>query len=504
MGHSTWLGRTHMMGRKRSAAPAPTAALELGVTGRRGRGRRVALGCALGYLLVGMLLGGIPATALAATPEMPGEWELHETFAGNETRGIALIDTEANAQGEFTSNSLVFDGFLPGVFSGTLEGSTATVKVTTQAAGQFPASEFTSNTMAVGTTGGGLPSISGSGTFMSGGVTAPGALTAVRLRTEKQIEEQEAQEKREQEERTARANIRGEWELVISSAGGTLKGTATIAEEANSKNEFISSSALFEGVTGGTFSGTLKGSEASVTVNIEGFGSFPPAEFSGTGIKVQSASNPSSMSGAGTITAGSTTLPATIVATRTKTHRQLQEEREAREKQEQEANEKLAREAAEKTASEKLAREANEKLAREAAEKAAGKTPPPPPPLVSALIATRTVTVNGAQMIPLELTNPNASTVTVRLKLTLAKTGKTSSTKHSSAKSNTLGEGSFSIAGKGSEIVKLKLSKSGHSELASRKTLNVVVTLNTTAAGQPSISKTFALTLRAAKAHGKH
>jgi hypothetical protein len=477
----------------------------------------------VGLLLAGVLLAGLPAAALAAAPEMRGEWELVIPTPDGIATGKALISVEANPNGEFASSKVLFAGAVPGTFSGTLEGSKASVTATTEAYGPFQATQFTSTTMAIEPNGGSL-SMSGYGTLIFDAKPVPMTkLVATRIRTYKQIEEQEAKEKLEKEEKEARANVRGEWELTLEDGSQPVKGTALITQEASPKNAFASASALFEMIPG-TFSGTLKGDEASVTITTQEVpGVAPAGGFTGTGIVVTSSAGSMSMTGPGTLTLGTNTLPGKLTATRIKTYREVIEretkEREAKEEEqaatEQKAREQKEKEQKEKEQKEKELKERQEREAREAAEKAAaaktlpGITPGNPTitPLVSALLATKTLVVGNGGAISLDLTNPNSSPVEGDLKLTLAKTGKTASVKHTTVggKSSTLGETAFSITAHGSEVVKVKLSRSGRTELARRKILHVVMTLTTQASGQPSTSKAFDLTLHAAKpAHGKH
>jgi hypothetical protein len=478
--------------------------------------RRLRLTAPLVSLLACVLLAGLPAAASATAPEMRGEWQLVIKSGPNTIEGTALITAEADGEGKFASHSALFAGVIPGTFSGKLEGATATVKTTTQAFGPVGASEFSSKTMTV-ESGVGTLKLSGEGelSFAGGGPPAPATLNATRIKTQKQIEEQEAREKREREEREARANIRGEWAITLESGPIVFKGVALITEEANAKNEFASSSALFESFIPGSFSGTLEGGKATVKVTNEAAGPAPAGEFNSTEIVVSTANNPASMSGPGTFTVGGSKSSGQLTATRLRTHQQIEEqektEREAKEKAELEAKEKAEREArekAEREAKEKAEREAKEKRAREEAEKA--KPLPLPLPTIVALVSvepnSKTLTLGHSNTFSLDLTNPNATAVHGHVKLTLAKAGKASA-KHTTgpSKSSTLGESSFTISSHGSEILKIKLSSSGRAQLARHKTLRVLVAVTTQATGYTSAGKSYTLTLRAAKAaHGKH
>lgn len=472
--------------------------------------RRMRPVAALGLLLAWLAFAWLPASASATTPEMRGEWELVVKTTGAVSMGKTVITTEANAKGEFTSPPIHFNNGTTGTLSGTLEGSTASVKIITEPFGPYPSSEFSSTTMKV-ETGAGSLALSGEGTFTLGSIKQPATLVVTRIRTYKQIEEQEAREKQEREEAEARANVRGEWALTLTVGPQTSHATALILQQANQKNEFASRSALFEGVDPGTFSGTLKLTEASVTVTAEAYGPVPASTFTSSTMKVESSGGSMSISGSGSIEAGGQTLPATLAATRTKTYQQVVEREEAelkaKERQEKEAIEKLVREHAEKVAreaqeQEQQAKALKEREAREAAEKlAAAKIAQGTTVLVSALLAAKGLTTSSGGTVSLGLTNPNGTTVQGLAKLTLAKAGSPGA-KHTS-KSSTLGEATFSIAPNGSGVVKVKLSRSGRSMLARLKALHVILTLTTQASGEPSVVKTYSLTLHAGKARSK-
>ncbi len=474
--------------------------------------RRTRLTATFGLLLACALLAALPTAAFATAPEMRGEWELILKSGPNTFKGTTIISNEANAKGEFISNTVQFEDTITGTFSGKLEGSTASVKLTTNAIGPAPASEFLSTEIAV-ESGVGSLSLKGKGNFTVGGQTGEGTLVATRIRTYKQIEEQQA---REQQELEARENILGEWSLVLKAGPQTSTGTALITTEANTKNEFVSSSGLFEGVVAGTFSGTLEGSTASVEVTAEAYGPIPATKFTSKTMTIESNGGSLSMSGSGTLTAGTTQIPgATLVATRIKTYKEVTEheakektEREAKEKAEREAKEKAEREAkekAEREAKEKIEREAKEKIereAREAAEKAAivktttnnegnSKTPA----LVSVQLAGKTFTVGTSELLSLQITNPNPYAISGRVTLLVTQSGRASDKKAVS-----LGTVSFGIAPNGKQAVKLKLSQKGRSELAHhRGVLHAVATITTKASGQTTTTKTFDLTLQAAK-----
>jgi hypothetical protein len=468
----------------------------------------------VGFLLACVLFAALPAAA-SADVEMRGEWKLTLTSSALSTEGTALFTTEANGKGEFTSTKALFREIFPATFSGTLEGSTATVALVAPAFGPAPEIKFTSSTMKV-ESGVGSLSISGTGTLTAGSEPPESAtLVATRIRTYRQIEEQEERETREREEKEARAKVRGEWAITLEGAQ-TVKGVALIAQAANSSNEFAASNALFEGFIPGTFSGTLEGKEASVTITTQAVGPVPAGSFTGTKLTVTSTGTSMSIAGAGTLTLGEATLPGTMTATRIKTYTEVVEqetaEREAKEKQEkeaQEAKEKAEKEAAEKAAREaKAAQEAREKQEKEAVKPpiVGGTTVPVPSPLVSALTTTKSATAGGTGSIVLALENPNSYAVQGHLALTFTRAGKASSAHKASKKQIvSLGSASFSLSGHGSGSVKLKLSSSARSELTHHKTLHVVISITTQASGQTTTTKTLSLTLHAAKtAHGKH
>jgi hypothetical protein len=488
---STWLGRTRAWRGARTAAPLVFV-----------------LGCVL------LVLAGFASVASASSPEMRGEWEI-VLKAGVQTNiGKTVIRQEAGAKGEFASEAVQFQQGSPGTFEGTLEGSTAKVKITTSTSGSVPSTEFESETMTV-TSGVSSLEISGEGTFTvpSFKVKMTGMVVATRIKTYKEVEEREARELREKEEKEAREAVRGEWALTLE-YGKTVKGTAFVTTEANAKNEFASSGALFESVVGGTFSGTLEGKEASLRVTTEASGPYPATTFTGTKITVTSTSNSMSMTGAGTFSAAGNSIPATITATRVKTYQEVvareRAEAEAKEKQEQEAQE--AKEKTEREAKEKGERETKEKRereAREAVEKANKIAPPSSLPLVTppapmpVVVATKTFMVPSSGGLSLKLTNPNGAAATGQLKIT--STIKVASAKHrgrAKSKTITLGEASFSLAGNGTQTVKIVLSHSARGELAHLKTMHALIALTTETGGKQAGAATYKLTL-SAPAHRK-
>jgi hypothetical protein len=503
--------------------------------GRTRSARRMRLTAPIGLLLACLLLAGLPAVASASTPEMRGEWELVITGPEGTVKGRALIVDEANAQEKFASQSALFEGVIKGTFSGTLEGGNASVKVTSEAYSHVAeASEFVSSTMTIGTNKG-LPSLSGTGQLTSGSQQATATLTATRIRTYKEIEEQEAREKLEREEKEARENIRGEWQLVVSSAAGTTKGIAIITKEASPSNEFASAGALFEGVLPGSFSGTLEGAKATVSIVVPAAGPAPELKFTSTEITTASSASSFSMNGPGTATVGGTPVPdAALVATRIKTYAEVAEQEakvkaeiEARVKAELEAKAKAEFEAkaraeleakaraeleakarAELEAKAKAALEAKAKAELEAKAKAEleakRKAALSKTALASIRLVGNTFTASAAGLLSLQVTNPNPYAISGRITLVVAplpKGGKAASAHgRANKKAQPLGTVSFGISPDGKQLVKLELSKGGRTELARHKTLHVLATVLTKASGQTSTTKTLTLTLRAGKA----
>jgi hypothetical protein len=500
----------------------------------------------LGCLLAGLMFAAIPASASAAI-EVRGEWELAIATASQSGKGKVIVSQEANSNGEFMSSSGLFEGSAPGTWWGTIHpGETeATVRVHTVTTGSRPEVEFNSTTMKIETIAGKL-TIVGEGKATSPGYESEARLVITKLKTYKQVEEKEATEKREKEEQEAREEIRGEWALAIESTHGTLKGTATISAEANSKNEFTSSTALFEDVDPGSFSGKLEGDKATVTIITQAYDGAPEGRFTSSAITLSSATDPSSMSGKGTITIGTEEFKeTTLTATRVKTYQKIVEEetaaRKLKEKEEQEAKEKTEQEEdkrkaqeeakvkaeeevklkAEQEAKAKAEQEAKEKAAQEAAAKAAQEAkekqeheaqkqtnngPGTIAALVSVSPGATTLTVASSGTAALALENPNDYAVEGHVTLTLSKASSSSSGKHKAGKKQivSVGTASFAISSHGSTSIVLHLSATGREELSHHKTLRVLASLVTQASGQPSATKTYSFTLRVAKpAHRK-
>ncbi|HTB50484.1 MAG TPA: hypothetical protein VK701_05855 [Solirubrobacteraceae bacterium] len=478
---STWLGRTRAKRAKQVAAP-------------------------FGLLLACILLASFASTAYAIPYDMRGEWSVEYKSAHEPALSeIGVINQMNNATGAFSGTFRASIG-LESSFEGTLSGTTASITSVTPS--PFGTITFIASSTTVDTV---KNTLSGSGIYYTNGKeTEPGEITGVRLKTYQEVEERLAREQREKEEAEARANVRGEWSITLESGPEKVKGIALITEQANGENKFASKSALFESVIGGTFSGTLEGNKAKVTITTEGSAalSLPPGTFTSETIVVSTSSNPTSMTGSGKLKLGELELPGTLTATRIRSYGQIEEqeakEREAREKVEEEA----------RTAKEKVEREAKEKREREAREalEKASKTPPTTMPLVESpkslvpvLLATKTSTASHSGGLSLKLTNPNGASVSGHLKLTF--TSQVTSAEHTTgnrkSKTSTLGEASFSIAPAGSQVVKLTLTKSGRTELVHLKTMHVLVTVTTQVDGRPTITKVYGLTLRSGSTHHK-
>jgi hypothetical protein len=494
---STWLERTRV---------------------RRTGAQQIVRMAPLGLLLACMLLAGFASTAAATTYDMRGEWSL-EFKSKNEPTVVdtGIIDKYNEGTGEFsgTFHAGASGGNLEAKLQGTLSGTT--VSLTTSTTAPFGTVTFVCKEEATLNTT--TNTLTGTGAYyLNGNFSEAGEVSGRRLKSHQEIVEQEERERKEREEQRLREEVRGEWEITVGSGTQSFKGIALITQSANSKDEFVASSAVYSGVNPGTFSGKLEGATTSVEVTTP---PYPPASVPGTtftskAMLLEYTANSMAISGSGTFAVeGGPKFSTTMTATRIKTYGQVVEretaEREAKEKQEREereATEKAEREAKEKA--EREAKEKHEREEREALEKAKVtvplKTPlpiiPPSNPLVPVLLAAKTLSVGHSGALSLKLENPGASPEHGLLKLTLAKAGKASSSKHPSG---TLGQSSFTIAAHGSEVVTVKLSKSARAQLARHKTLKILATITTEAAGQPTTTKTYTITLHATKAaHGKH
>lgn len=481
---STWLGRA-----------------------RAGHGVRIAI--TLGSALACLLLASFAPAADASPYDMRGEWSIEYKSKGqpalDETGVIASMN---ETTGAFSGTFHAAIG-LSTALEGTVSGTTVELSSTTDA--PFGVVKFTAESATLDTV---KNTLSGTGAYyLNGTYDEPGEVNATRLKTYKEVQEQEEREQHEREEIQARANVRGEWALTLEAGPEKLEGVALITEKADATNMFASKSALFENSFGGTFSGTLEGAEAKVTVTTEEDAalSLPPGSFTSETIAVSSKTDPTSMSGSGKFMVGPAELTGTLKATRIRSYQQIEaqetQEREAKEKQEKEERE--AKEKTEREATEKAEQTAREEREREAVEKA-NKIPPPlklplitPPAPMPVVVATKTLAVPSSGAVSLKLTNPNASAATGQLKVT--STIKVASAKHrghAKSKTITLGEATFSLAGDGTETVKIVLSHSARGQLAHLKTMHALIAITTETGGKQANGVTYKLTLSAA-AHRK-
>jgi hypothetical protein len=462
----------------------------------------------LTLLVACSMLAIFAAAAFASNYDMRGEWSLVNTAnkpGSPPISGTDVVNTMESG-GEY-SGSGSYMGILPYRVSGTVSGNETSITVVTNT--PMGVITFVANSIQINTA---ENKFAGSGTYYNANNEPyeTGEVICVRLKSYQEVVEQEERERREAEEARARKNVRGEWEIVIKAGPQTYTAVGMVTNEANSKNEFASSSTTFEEGVQGSFEGTLEGEKATVKVISHGIpGTIPAAEFTGNEIAVTTQGNPSSMTGPGKflVPEFSLEVPAEVTAKRIHNLAEVQE-REAREARE--AKEKIEREAREaKEAEEASARHARE--AREAAERAASKTPggviltPPPGGTVTLLAATpsRTgLTVTGAGAMPLRLSNPNAFSIhghaTVRAKVAGAATA---SGKHGKTSTITLGTASFTIAAHANQELSIKLTRAGLAALRRHHTLHVTLTVTCESTGAAGVSGKYPLTLHAH--HGK-
>jgi hypothetical protein len=345
-------------------------------------------------------------------------------------------------------------------------------------------------------------------------------------------------------------DARGEWTFTLETT--KHKGSCVVViREVNAGGEFTSQGQC-NGSTPGQISGTISGTQIAIKAETQTPAGH--ATFTSTAGTVESAG--SVISASGSLTIGSESEPATLAGTRLKTYLEVQE-REAREKKEQEQREKEAREraqkekeeaekkakekeeqeAAERPAREQREREATEKAAREAQEReatekaarekqeheaaekqarekqeqearAARERQEREAREKSSAVLVGASPVGGSftrSSVSLSLANANGFAVSGRftLRLTAATgAGRKSGKKHATG-AVALGEASFSISPNGSNVVKVKLTRSGRAALARHKTLPVKATITTQGSGQAPVTKTYSLTLRAS-AHAGH
>jgi hypothetical protein len=494
---STWLGRTRAARRLRFTAP-------------------------FGLLLACLLLAAFASTASAAPYDMRGEWSIELTASAQPPLPGKDLITKMEPNGEFSGKAL-FGGVLEASVAGTATVSGTETSLTIVAPGTpigtitFVATAATIDVAKNAFAGPGIYYNSKNEPYETGGVIAK------RLRTLQEVKEQEEREQKEREEKLARASIRGEWALTLKVGSQTTHALALINNEANSKNEFASTSALFESVVQGSFSGTLEGGKATVTVTTEAYGEIPPSKFTSNAMTIASAGGSLSMSGTGTFTVvtpgGPLQSPGELTATRTHSYGEIKE-REAKEAEEAKQAEeaKAAKEAQEaKEAKEaKEAEEARAKQAREARERqekeAAAKSLPVPLPIVtvaplaSVEPAVKTVTVGGSGSLALGLSNPNAWTVQGSVTLFAGVPGHASKSSGKGRKAPVVsfGSASFTISAHGTQSVKIKLSHAARADLTRHKTLRITVTISTNTKGMQGVSKTYTITLHAPSSrHGK-
>jgi outer membrane biosynthesis protein TonB len=177
---------------------------------------------------------------------------------------------------------------------------------------------------------------------------------------------------------------------------------------------------------------------------------------------------------------------------------------EAKEKSEKEAKAaqeaKTAQEAKEKAEKEaKAAQEAKAAKEREEHEKSSAGAGGQP-----ALLVGKTFAVSASGQVSLELSNANGYSVSGGVTLTASSASKASATASKGkgkGKAPALGDGSFTISAHGTKVLKLTLSKSAIAQLKRHKTLRVLATITTHASGQPTITKSYSITLQAAHKH---
>lgn len=135
-----------------------------------------------------------------ARKQVRGEWALTLESGSQVVHGVARVTSAANFQNDFSSSAALFEGAIPGAFSGTLslQAGKTSVKVETQAAGPYPASTFTSSAITLSSTATSM-SMSGSGTLAAGSASVPATLTATRTKDYTELTELVATEKAEAE-----------------------------------------------------------------------------------------------------------------------------------------------------------------------------------------------------------------------------------------------------------------------------------------------------------------
>jgi hypothetical protein len=167
--------------------------------GRSPRASAVGLRAVLrGALIACVALLAFTAAASAANYDLRGEWDYQQTCspcAQSEFHGVAVIRT-MEGSGAY-SGTQTFEDIFPGTISGTVSENTLSVLLATPS----PIGEQTF-AMPSGAINPVTNEFTGSGSYNGGGPSQPtGTLTAKRVRTLKQIEEQEEKEKIEREAR---------------------------------------------------------------------------------------------------------------------------------------------------------------------------------------------------------------------------------------------------------------------------------------------------------------
>ncbi len=191
-----------------------------------------------------LTLAGLASAASASTTdELRGEWELTFTCPECEfvigephmLHGVSLIDTMEASSGDF-SGSVVLENErgLPATITGSLSGSQVSSLVVEVMLPTGPPYDFT---MTSGSVNGAENEISGSGTFTATGSGGPpaGTFTAKKLRSYKEVEEEEKRIKKEAEERAkkeAEERAKAREERKIKEAEEAKVEEAKKAEEA--------------------------------------------------------------------------------------------------------------------------------------------------------------------------------------------------------------------------------------------------------------------------------
>ncbi len=411
-----------------------------------------------------LAIAGAPSTFASTTDELRGEWSIELTcgctfpFIGGSTlEGTSVISKMNQETGEF-SGATSIEGY-PGEFTENL-----TTKEKPHVTGNqvvfvlvngSPGGDFYI-VVNDGTVTGGGSEMSGSGIFDADTKDEePGSFVAKKIRSWAQIEkeEKEKQEKAEKEQFEREGREKGEKE-------GREKGEQ-------------------EGRAKGEQEGKAK-AEQEVKLKAE-----------------QEATE------------------------RSTKEAQAKAEREAKEKAEKEAAEKAdtqVREKIEKEVREKIEKEAKELAAKEAKRKAEtqAKERLRSGSGQAAVLVGKSFTVAASGQLSLQLTNTNGYAISGALTLSPATATKSSSGAGGTsggapskgkgtagkAKPVVLAEASYSIASHASKTVLLKLSKSALVELEHHKTLQLLATVTTRAAGKPSGAKTYQITLKLASAKG--